>query len=158
MRGLELKVLSKTHSPQDILKEAQHFFEMQEKLIEVLTESDLSMVKEALIKNLRDPPNSISEEASEVWGYLVNDLPLDWTMQIIEQIEQLELAVVKNTAKNWIFDNNCRRMLTITIGRESSNRLDGDLEALPMNKIYNGIEGVKKLRNEIAFHDEKYLD
>ena len=161
IRGLELKVLSKTHSAPDIMREVQNFWEIQRtRLFEQFNESELKLVKTAVVKNLMDPPNNLFEEASEVWGYLLNEMPFDWTNKVITAVELMDIETIQNAATQWIFKPQSRRSLSILInGSMQPEPALCEVEFLgaPI-KVYRGIDGVKELRNEIVYPDEKNLD
>lgn len=161
IRGLELKVLSKTHSAPEIMREVQAFWELQRtRLFEHFNEADLNLVKTAVVKNLMDPPNNLFEEASEVWGYLVNEMPFDWSNKVIAAVELMDIDSILNAATQWIFKPESRRSLSILInGSLQPEQEMSEVEFLGAQvKVYHGLDGVKELRNEIVYPDEKNLD
>jgi secreted Zn-dependent insulinase-like peptidase len=143
--------------------EVESFLLLQRKYINNdLTEADLSAVKVALINNLRNPPSNMIEECSESWNFLVNNIPFDWTEQVIAEVEKINMVSLRDAANCWIFDSFNRRSISIMINGKKEDDDDSYVvdDSFLGSKayIYEGIDGMRHLRKSIILPDEKYLD
>ena len=71
--GISFRVLSKTHSPLEILKRLESLLSKFRSLLSSLPPAELGRHKRALSTNLLEPPKKLVGEAGMHWGEIVNE-------------------------------------------------------------------------------------
>lgn len=115
MRGITVRILSKRFSPIHMERELATFFVDQRQLFEALSEEEVKVKCQSIVKSLEDPPTQYTEEAGQFWDAIVTQMPLNWTEMVIQQLKELTLDDVQRAADTWIFNSQSRRSVSVML-------------------------------------------
>jgi hypothetical protein len=108
-----LKVLSKRFSPLHIQKEVDFFIHKTAyEIIHNLTDETVGNLCESIIKSLEDPPTTYTEEASEFWNGIINNVPFDWNERVIKELKILNLNKIIDVADKWLFSDETKKKVS----------------------------------------------
>ncbi|KAJ1437208.1 Metalloenzyme, LuxS/M16 peptidase-like protein [Ochromonadaceae sp. CCMP2298] len=127
VRGIVVRILSQRFSPLVMEKELGAFLDTQRGVMAALQDAEVSELSHSIVRSILDPPTTYSEEGGEFWNAIVNEMPFDWTEQVIQALKSLTAQDVIAAAEGWIFDASRRKSLsTMVFGPPHQ----GELEAL----------------------------
>ena len=118
----------------------------------VLTDPQLADVCASIITSLEDPPTTYSEEAGEYWDALVAEMPLNWTAQVIHELQQLRLSDLRAAVQNWLLDSARRRSVSMMVfGPQHQDKLSA------LQQVQKGADSAGVLSSQ-APHKPDYGD
>lgn len=131
--------MSKRFSPAEIQREVDSFLAAEiKRLHDEVTEDDIHQLTASIIKSLQDPPKTYTEEASEFWGSIMNDIPFDWVERVMDELRRVKksdlLTLVRESVEIARDDGkeSQRRSLEVMIygGKTSSEVYERDVRRL----------------------------
>ncbi|RYY83582.1 hypothetical protein EON63_10940 [archaeon] len=134
IRGLELRVLSKQHSPLSIHQHCVDFLQQHKSThIDTLDPPTLALMTSNLIKSLQDPLNSVFEEGSVYWQEILYDLDYyGWQVdEVVDALKEVSVSEVQRACQEWLYgasggQGGARRLSVMVFG----NKHKGDIEDL----------------------------
>jgi len=138
----------------------QHY----DQVISQYTQEEITQRCEAVVKSLQDPPHALSEEASEYYDAILQDMPFEWTDMVIKELQAMQLTDVLGAIDEWIYNASSRKSLAVMIfGNnqttawegyvQSSTQAQGQEELFlnaPVVK-YSSFEELKALQGALPF-------
>jgi len=115
IRGVTIRILSKRFSPLEMEAELATFLSSQRQAFEDLTALDVQEKCESIVKSLEDPPTQYTEEAAQYWDAILTHMPTNWTEMVIQELKTLSLDDITQAAKQWIFDHDRRRSISMML-------------------------------------------
>jgi hypothetical protein len=81
-------------------------------IIHNLTDETVGNLCESIIKSLEDPPTTYTEEASEFWNGIINNVPFDWNERVIKELKILEKNKIIDVADKWLFCDETKKKVS----------------------------------------------
>lgn len=87
--GLTMRILSKQFHPLTIKKSVEDFLISQQEIFRNLSQEQIDQHIQSLHSIIKDPPTSYLSESARIWSKLLEDLPQDYSLQVISSIFSL---------------------------------------------------------------------